>query len=71
MATRRPKINWSVSLNRRPRLSEGKASKPTEFGELVKIQEAENQIVIAYDVYEQRPNDKDLLVSSGDTPATP
>jgi IS5 family transposase len=29
---------------------------------MVKVQEAENQIVIAYEVYEQRPNDKDLLV---------
>jgi len=45
-------------------IRKGKASKPTEFGKLVKIQEAENQIVIAYEVYEQRPNDKDLLVPS-------
>lgn len=43
-------------------IRKGKASKPTEFGKMVKIQEAENQIVIAYQVYEQRPNDKDLLV---------
>jgi transposase, IS5 family len=45
-------------------IRKGKASKPTEFGKLVKIQEAENQVVIAYEVYEQRPNDKDLLVPS-------
>lgn len=45
-------------------IRKGKASKPTEFGKLVKVQEAENQIVIAYEVYEQRPNDKDLLVPS-------
>jgi len=45
-------------------IRKGKAGKPTEFGKLVKIQEAENQIVIAYEVYEQRPNDKDLLVPS-------
>ncbi len=43
-------------------IRKGKASKPTEFGKMVKIQEAENQIVVAYEVYEQRPNDKDLLV---------
>jgi IS5 family transposase len=43
-------------------IRKGKASKPTEFGKMIKIQEAENQIVIAYQVYEQRPNDKDLLV---------
>jgi IS5 family transposase len=45
-------------------IRKGKASKPTEFGKMVKIQEAENQVIIAYEVYEQRPNDKDLLVPS-------
>ena len=45
-------------------IRKGKAGKPTEFGKLVKIQEAENQVVIAYEVYDQRPNDKDLLVPS-------
>ncbi len=45
-------------------IRKGKASKPTEFGKLVKIQEAENQIVIDYEVYDHRPNDKDLLVPS-------
>jgi transposase, IS5 family len=29
---------------------------------MVKLQEAANQIIVAYEVYEQRPNDKDLLV---------
>ena len=48
-------------------IRKGKASKPTEFGKLVKVQEAENQIVIAYEVYEQRPNDRDLLVPSVQT----
>jgi IS5 family transposase len=43
-------------------IRKGKAGKPTEFGKMVKIQEAENQIITAYEVYEQRPNDKDLLV---------
>jgi IS5 family transposase len=46
-------------------IRKGKASKPTEFGKLVvKIQEAENQVVISYEVYDQRPNDKDQLVPS-------
>ena len=45
-------------------IRKGKASKPTEFGKLVKIQEAENQVIIDFEVYEQRPNDKDLLVPS-------
>jgi transposase, IS5 family len=40
----------------------GKASKPTEFGKMVKIQEAENQIVTDYEVFEKRPSDSDLLV---------
>lgn len=43
-------------------IRKGKASKPTEFGKMVKIQEAENQIITAYEVYDQRPNDKDLLI---------
>jgi transposase, IS5 family len=43
-------------------IRKGKASKPTEFGKLVKIQEAENQIITAYEVYDQRPCDSDLLV---------
>jgi IS5 family transposase len=40
----------------------GKASQPTEFGKMVKIQEAENQIVTDYEVFEKRPSDSDLLV---------
>lgn len=43
-------------------IRKGKAAKPTEFGKLVKLQEAENQIVVDYDVYAQRPNDADLLI---------
>ena len=43
-------------------IRKGKAGKPNEFGQLVKLQEAENQIVIDYEVYQQRPNDSDLLV---------
>ncbi len=40
----------------------GKASKPTEFGKMVKIQEAENQIVTSYEVYEKWPSDSALLI---------
>lgn len=43
-------------------IRKGKAGKPTEFGKLVKLQEAENQIVIDYEVYARRPNDADLLI---------
>jgi IS5 family transposase len=45
-------------------IRKGKASKPTEFGKTVKIQEAENQIVIDFDVYDQKPSDSDLLIPS-------
>jgi transposase, IS5 family len=43
-------------------IRKGKASKPTEFGKMVKIQEAENQIITHYEVFEKRPNDADLLL---------
>ena len=38
-------------------IRKGKASRPTEFGKLVKLQEAENQIIVDYEVYARRPND--------------
>jgi IS5 family transposase len=43
-------------------IRKGKASKPTEFGKMVKIQEAENQMIISYEVFEKRPSDSTLLV---------
>jgi IS5 family transposase len=45
-------------------IRKGKASKPTEFGKMLKIQEAENQIVIDFEVYDQKPSDSDLLIPS-------
>jgi IS5 family transposase len=45
-------------------IRKGKAAKPTEFGKLVKIQEAENQIVTDYEVCRQRPADEKLLLPS-------
>ena len=45
-------------------IRKGKASKPTEFGKMVKIQEAENQIVTRYEVFDQRPSDSDLLLAA-------
>lgn len=42
-------------------IRKGKASKPTEFGKLVKIQEAESQIVTHYEIYDRRPSDSELL----------
>jgi transposase, IS5 family len=39
----------------------GKTDKPNEFGKLIKVQEAEGQIVTDYEVYDKRPADGDLL----------
>jgi len=47
-------------------IRKGKASKPTEFGKMVKIQEAEAQIVTHYEVYGERPWDSDLLLPALD-----
>jgi IS5 family transposase len=43
-------------------IRKGKAGRPNEFGNMVKLQEAENQIVIDYEVYDRRPSDADLLI---------
>ena len=48
-------------------IRKGKASKPNEFGKMVKLQEAENQIVIDYEVYDRRPSDSDLLIAAIET----
>ena len=45
-------------------IRKGKSSKPTVFGRLIKIQEAENQIVTHYEVCAERPADSTLLVKS-------
>ena len=45
-------------------IRKGKASKPTEFGKLVQVQEAEQQIITHYDVFDQRPSDRDLLLGA-------
>ena len=43
-------------------IRKGKASKPNEFGNMVKVQEAENQIITHYEVFAERPEDSRLLV---------
>jgi transposase, IS5 family len=45
-------------------IRKGKASKPTEFGKLVQVQETENQIITHYDVFDKRPSDRDLLLGA-------
>ena len=43
-------------------IRKGKAGKPNEFGKMIKVQEAENQIVTSVEVYTKRPADSALLV---------
>src|SRR5262249_49363968 len=43
-------------------IRKGKLSKHTEFGKLVKIQEAEHQIITDYEVFTERPADQELLI---------
>ena len=43
-------------------IRKGKASKPNEFGKLLKVQEAENQIITHYEVFAERPEDSRLLI---------
>jgi transposase, IS5 family len=45
-------------------IRKGKQGKPNEFGKLVKVQEAENQVVTHYEVFDQRPSDSTLLTPS-------
>jgi IS5 family transposase len=47
-------------------IRKGKAAKPTEFGKMIKIQEAEQQIITHYEVYDERPSDADLLIPALD-----
>jgi transposase, IS5 family len=48
-------------------IRKGKAGKPNEFGKMVKLQEAENQIITDYEIYTRRPNDSDLLIAAIET----
>src|SRR5258707_8654236 len=43
-------------------IRKGKPGKPTEFGKMIKVQEAENQILVAFQVYDKRPADSALLI---------
>ena len=47
-------------------IRKGKAGKPNEFGKMVKLQEAEHQIITNYVVYEKRPSDSDVLIPALD-----
>ena len=45
-------------------IRKGKSGKPNEFGKMLKVQEAENQIVTSYDVYEERLDDRAILLDA-------
>jgi IS5 family transposase len=45
-------------------IRKGKASKPTEFGKMVQLLEAENQVVTHYDVFDKRPSDRELFAEA-------
>jgi IS5 family transposase len=47
-------------------IRKGKKAKPTEFGNLITIQEAEHQIIAAYDIHEGRPADRRLWIPALD-----
>jgi IS5 family transposase len=48
-------------------IRKGNASKPTEFGKMIQVQETENQIITHYDVFDKRPSDRDLLLEAVET----
>jgi IS5 family transposase len=48
-------------------IRKGKAGKPNEFGKLVQVQEAENQIITHYEVFDERPSNQRLLVAAVET----
>ncbi|MDQ1388233.1 MAG: transposase, family [Acidobacteriaceae bacterium] len=52
------------SSRTRKLFAKGERASPNVFGKLVKIQEAENQIVTHFEVYAERPADSTLLLSS-------
>ena len=45
-------------------IRKGKARKPTEFGKLVQVQEAENPIITPSEGFAQRPSDSELFVGA-------
>jgi len=50
-------------------IRKGKVNRPTEFGNLLKIQEAEQQIITHYAVFAERPNDSALLIPAVESPS--
>ncbi len=62
--TKHPEKVTSVFEPHTEIIRKGKASKPTEFGKMVKVQEAENQVITHVEVFDQRPADSDLLLDA-------
>ena len=45
-------------------IRKGQAGQPNEFGKMLKVQEAENQIITDYEVCEKRPDDREILIEA-------
>jgi len=45
-------------------IRKGKPGKPNEFGKMIKLQEAENQVIVDYEVYDRRPVDSQILLAA-------
>ena len=63
-------VPWSLFEPSTEVIRKGKAGKPNEFGKMIKLQEAENQIIIDYEVYARRPSDRGLLIPAIQTHQT-
>ena len=64
---RRRRSSSACSSHRPRSFARARLAKPNEIGKMVKLQEAENQIITDYEVYARRPHDSSLLVAAIET----
>ncbi|MBV9183226.1 MAG: ISNCY family transposase [Acidobacteria bacterium] len=64
--TKAPDKLFSLFETHTELIRKGKTQRPNEFGQLVLLQEAENQIITGYQVCDQRPADSTLLIPALD-----
>lgn len=64
--TKAPDKIFSVFEPHTELIRKGKTNKPNEFGQLILLQEAENQIITGFEVCDQRPADSTLLIPALD-----
>ena len=63
-----PRAKSSACSSLRPRsFAKARPASQPNSAKWSKLQEAENQIVVAYEVYDQRPSDSDLLIAAIET----